>query len=50
MVNATEKPPMNVYHFGDLMLDVGSRQLFHKGVQRHLTPKALQLLQMLLLA
>jgi len=41
---------MNVYHFGELTLDVGSRQLLHKGVQKHLTPKALQLLQMLLLA
>jgi len=50
LVNTTEKPPANVYHFGELMLDAGSRQLFHKGVQRHLTPKALQLLQMLLLA
>jgi DNA-binding winged helix-turn-helix (wHTH) protein len=41
---------MNVYHFGELMLDVGSRQLLHKGIQRHLTPKALQLLHVLLLA
>ena len=50
LVNATEQPPMNVYHFGDFTLDVESRQLLHNRLQRHLTPKALQLLHMLLLA
>jgi len=50
LVNATEQPPMNVYHFGELTFDVGSRELLHNGVQRHLTPKAQQLLHILLSA
>ena len=50
LVTATEQPQVNVYHFGDFTFDVGSRQLLHKGALRHLTPKAQQLLQVLLQA
>jgi DNA-binding winged helix-turn-helix (wHTH) protein len=38
------------FRFGEFLFDCGSRQLLHHGVERHLSPKAQQLLHLLLLA
>jgi DNA-binding winged helix-turn-helix (wHTH) protein len=37
-----------VYRFGDFRLDHGIRQLFHAGAEVHLSPKAFELLTLLL--
>ena len=42
--------PAATFRFGEFTFDCGSRQLWHRGVERHLTPRAQHLLQMLLLA
>ncbi len=41
---------MTVFRFGEFTFDCGSRLLFQRGEERHLSPKAHQLLRMLLLA
>lgn len=41
---------MTVFRFGEFTFDCGSRLLFHQNVERHLSPKAHQLLRALLLA
>ncbi|HEU4887009.1 MAG TPA: winged helix-turn-helix domain-containing protein, partial [Thermoanaerobaculia bacterium] len=38
------------FRFGEFTFDCGSRLLTHSGVKRHLSPKAQQLLQLLLVA
>ncbi len=42
--------PATVFRFGEFTFDCGSRLLMHNGVQRHLSPKAHQLLLVLLTA
>ncbi|HYI10069.1 MAG TPA: FHA domain-containing protein [Thermoanaerobaculia bacterium] len=42
------KPAAVTFHFGEFAFDCGSRQLLCNGVERHLSPKALQLLHLLL--
>ena len=42
--------PAGSFRFGEFTFDGGSRQLLSKGEPRHLSPKAQQLLQVLLLA
>ena len=42
--------PAGSFRFGEFTFDCGSRQLLSKGEPRHLSPKAQQLLQVLLLA
>lgn len=41
---------MTVFRFGEFTFDCGSRMLFQQDVERHLSPKAHQLLRALLLA
>jgi DNA-binding winged helix-turn-helix (wHTH) protein len=36
------------FHFGEFVFDCGTRQLLRNGVERHLSPKALQMLHLLL--
>ena len=42
--------PAGSFRFGEFTFDCGTRQLLSKGESRHLSPKAQQLLQVLLLA
>src|SRR5688500_13859545 len=42
--------PAATFRFGEFLFDSGSRLLLRSGVERHLSPKARQLLQLLLLA
>lgn len=42
--------PPATFRFGEFLFDGGSRQLLRSGVERHLSPKAQQLLELLLLA
>lgn len=41
--------PANTFRFGEFTFDCGSHQLLWQGVERHLSPKAQHLLQLLLL-
>src|SRR5687767_8563539 len=40
--------PAVTFHFGEFLFDCGSRQLLRAGVELHLSPKAQQLLHLLL--
>lgn len=51
-MGATFQPasePASTFRFGEFTFDCGSRQLLMRGVERHLSPKAQHLLQLLLL-
>lgn len=51
-MSATYQPggePARTFRFGEFTFDCGSRQLMRRGVERHLSPKAQHLLQLLLL-
>jgi DNA-binding winged helix-turn-helix (wHTH) protein len=47
---ATNSRPAATFRFGEFTFDCGSRQLLYGGVERHLSPKAQHLLQLLLVA
>ncbi len=51
-MNASYEPgsePARTFRFGEFTFDCGSRQLLRRGVERHLSPKAQHLLQLLIL-
>lgn len=52
LMSATYQPasePARMFRFGEFTFDCGSRQLLRRGVERHLSPKAQHLLQLLIL-
>lgn len=50
MVNGTTCGEAEVFRFGEFIFDCGSHLLHRNGVEQHLSPKAQQLLRMLLLS